>query len=113
MKSVLDITIPAPEYTAGVRFYKEAFSVEIWTNEKATNRGEVWVLVLTSKNKDNRLKAVKGVWDMMRNSLVNMSLNELQYVNLAREREVLARDLPVSPDTRCSSALLIDRGSAI
>ena len=49
-----------------VRFYKASFCVEIWRkNDRATN-GKVWALVLTSAMSDDRMRAVKGVWSLMR-----------------------------------------------
>ncbi|KAL8832090.1 MAG: hypothetical protein Q9191_000469, partial [Dirinaria sp. TL-2023a] len=96
--TLLAASIPQRDYKAAVRMFKGAFSVEIWL-EHETDRAqsEIWALVLTSKNNDDRVRSIKGLWEAMRNSFSTMSLRDLPYTNLKRKDEDIGRALPDPP----------------
>lgn len=89
------INIPQEEYKLGIRMYKESFSVEIWLTEAAKESSTVWALVMTSRMDDDRMKAVKGVWERMREVFQRLSLRDLAYVKIPRGKADMAADLPV------------------
>ena len=96
-EELMRVQLPTKDYTTAIRMYKESFCVEIWrTDQKAPSNGQVWALILTTRDTDSRLSAVKNVWEAMRTKFQKMSLKELEYTNLYRETKDLARDLPVS-----------------
>lgn len=96
MQELAKITIPRSNQIAGVRFFKERFVIELWT-QQADREGTVTVIFLTEdlRNNHERFRATVGIWTMMRSIFARMSLEELAYTNVRRSKQDLTSSMPV------------------
>lgn len=59
-------------------------------------KDKAMTLIPTTQGKDDRLRAVKAIWELRRATFQRMSLRDLRYIDLPRDTTELAKSMPVS-----------------